>query len=169
MQLEERQRKRLRPSARVKWGNYSFNVEPFSELSGEALKYIDEHYNEAGTYADEVPLDIDWAALFEYERRGQLRCFSVRDTERLLGYALYILTPTLHAKGTLHALSDAIFVAKQYRNGYMPVKFMRYIEEQLKLAGAKVVYHYVKPNGTGKIFERLGALKAEELYVRLLK
>lgn len=106
--------------------------------------------------------------MFEYERRGQLLGFSVRVQGELQGYAIYLLTTTLHCATTVHAISDVIFVAKPYRNGFMPVKFIKYCEDKLREAGAKVIYNYIKPGTAEHIFERMGQKQHEVLYVKVL-
>lgn len=170
-QLEKDQRPRLPQWDRVEWGDYAFSTERFATLSTEVIPFVLSNYNETGTFPDQVPLDIDWDGFFTYEARGQLRCFAVRlkADDKLLGYAAYLLTHTMHCKSTLHAISDVIYVDPHYRKGYMPIKFMRYCEDRLRDAGVKVLFNVIKHNTIGPILER--ALKQtlhETTYAKVL-
>lgn len=156
-------------SDREKWGNYVFSRESFATLSEDSLEFLNEEYAETGQFQDEVPLDIDWDALFEYDRRGQLACFSLRlEDGTLIGYAMFILSTTLHAKSTLHAMTDVIYVRPKYRKGLVGVKFIHFCEAQVKAMGAKIIHMIMKADPSYRFLERSGYRIFEVTYMKVL-
>ncbi len=157
-------------SAHANWGNYAFAQEPLWRLSEDALPMLEAYFEEAGQFQEAVPLDPDWDSLFAYENAGQLKAFSMRDEGgELLGFAVFILTPTLHARGTLHAISDVVYLRPEYRQGLAGVKFLRFCEAQVKAAGARVAHFILKATAAAQVVERaLGARIYEVTYMKVL-
>lgn len=153
-----------------KWGNYLFSKESFAKISGDSLDLLDAHYEEVGSLNDVVPLDPDWDGMFYYESKGQLVSCVVRlaETGKVLGYAMYILTPTLHAKNTLHAISDVVYIVPEWRKGLMAFKFLNFVERHCKMAGAKVMHTFMPAKVSAAVMERVGHKIYEVTYMKVL-
>ena len=153
----------------VSWGKYTFSREPFRKVSGDSLEFIDDNYDETGQLQDAVPLDVDWDGMFYHESRGSLLSFALRIETKMIGYAIFLLAPTLHAKSTVHAISDVIFIAKDYRQGLVGLKFIDYCEAYAKQKGAKVVHLIMKTDPRlARILERTGHRIFEVTYMKVL-
>lgn len=155
-------------SDRVKWGKYEFAREPFAKVSEGALAFIEANYAETGQFQEHVPLDVDWDSFFLYERQGQLKSYALYTNDEMIGYAVFLLTPTLHAKSTLHAMSDVIYIAPKYRQNYVGIKFIQFCENDLKAAGAKVVHIILKVASAGRALERYAYKIFEVTYMKVL-
>ena len=112
--MKPQEAQQLKPrlvSDRVSWGKYTFSRESFRKVSEDSLEFIDDNYDELGQLQDVVPLDVDWDGMFYHESRGALLSFALRADDKMIGYAIFLLTPTLHSKSTVHAISDVIFIS----------------------------------------------------------
>jgi GNAT superfamily N-acetyltransferase len=169
MLQEAAQQKRLPVSDLVSWGKYTFSREPFAKLSADMIELIDAHHDEAGQFKEAVPLDMDWDGMFHYESRGMLLSFAIRLDREMLGYCVFLLTPTLHAKSTMHAICDGIYLRPEYRQGLVGLKFIDYCEDYARQCGAKVVHLVMKadPRLT-RVLERTGHRIFEVTYMKVL-
>jgi predicted acetyltransferase len=166
---EAQQPKPLLVSDHVSWGKYTFSREPFAEVSRDSLEFLENNYDETGQFQDVVPLDVDWDGMFYYESKGALYSFALRLDGKMIGYAIFLITPTLHAKSTMHAISDVIFIAKEYRQGLVGIKFIEFCEEHVKAAGVKVVHLVMKADPRlVRVLERSGHRVFEVTYMKVL-
>ena len=170
LQEEQKQLQPLPVSDLVSWGNYTFSKESFAKISEDFIELIDAHHTEAGQFHDAVPFDVDWNGLFHYEASGKLLSFAVRLKEGdMLGYCLFLLTPTLHAKSTMHAICDALYIKPEYRKGLLGIKFIDFCEEHVKQAGAKVSHLVMKIDPRiARVLERSGHRIYEVTYMKVL-
>lgn len=170
MTLQEAQQPKPQPvSDHVNWGKYTFSRESFRQVSEDSLEFINDNYDETGQLQDTVPLDVDWDGMFYHESRGGLLSFALRLDGAMIGYAIFLLTPTLHAKSTVHAISDVIFIAKEYRQGLVGLKFIEYCEAYCKQCGAKVSHLVMKADPRlVRILERTGHRIFEVTYMKVL-
>lgn len=166
---EAAQQKRPPVSDLVSWGKYTFSKEPFAKLSADMIELIEAHHNEAGQFQEAAPLDMDWDGMFHYESMGMLLSFAVRLEGVMLGYCVFILTPTLHARSTMHALCDGIYIKPEYRQGLVGIKFIDYCEAYAKQCGAKVVHLVMKADPRlVRVLERSGHRVFEVTYMKVL-
>jgi hypothetical protein len=170
VKLQEAQQPKPQPvSDLVSWGKYTFSREPFRKISEDMLEFIEAHHDEAGQFKDAVPLDMDWDGMFYYESRGMLLSFAVRLEGAMIGYCVFLLTPTLHAKSTMHAICDGIYLRPEYRQGLVGLKFIDYCEAYAKQCGAKVVHLVMKVNPRlTRVLERTGHRIFEVTYMKVL-
>ena len=170
--MKPQEAQQLKPrlvSDRVSWGKYTFSRESFRKVSEDSLEFIDDNYDELGQLQDVVPLDVDWDGMFYHESRGALLSFALRADDKMIGYAIFLLTPTLHSKSTVHAISDVIFIAKEYRQGLVGLKFIDYCEDYAKQCGAKVSHLVMKADPRlARILERTGHRIFEVTYMKVL-
>lgn len=113
--------------------------------------------------------DPDWEALYELEKAGILKVFTVRHNEKLVGYFGAVVTPSLHCKGLLQAYDDAIFLHRDYRRGLTGYKLFKFAEKCLKEDGVKVLLvTTTERNPIGPLMKRLGYSKTQTTYEKVL-
>lgn len=88
----------------------------------------------------------------------------------MVGYQVYIVTPHLHYKSSLTALSDVLYLAPEHRQGTTGIRLMKAAEEALVKRGVQKVVQNVKlKNDWGLILERMGYSPIERIYAKMLK
>lgn len=145
-----------------------YQAEQISRLWDEARPLLVAHWREIARYPD-IPLAPDIQGYRAIEDSGQLRCYTVRDDERLVGYAVFIVRPNPHYCGSIQASQDVLFLDPQYRRGMAGVRLIRFAEEQLRTEGVQVIYHHAKrTNRVGELLLRLGYELVDEVYAKRL-
>lgn len=87
----------------------------------------------------------------------------------LVGYQVYIITPHLHYKSSITAMSDILYLAPEHRLGRLGLKLMQHAESELKARNVQRVIQNVKlSNDWGRILERMGYKPFERIYAKLL-
>jgi len=114
-------------------------------------------------------LDPDWDAYYGLEDAGILRIFTARDGEKLIGYFVSTMTPSLHCKGVIQALADVIFLLPEYRRGMTALKLFKFAEKCLRDDGVHVLHvTTTEVNKIDAMMFRLGYSKTEATFERVL-
>lgn len=117
--------------------------------------------------AAEFPLEIKPEAYERLEALNLLRVFTARDEDKLAGYGIYIRCPSLRRKGLTIAMEEALYFCPEYRRAGNAIRFIHYVEEQLKLECQVITYHSPTVNPVlGKVLERIGYTKHSEYFTR---
>lgn len=124
------------------------------------------HYEEASGHRD-AAFNINWDMYLRIEASGALRGFTVRDSGELIGYAAFVVAPSLHASGLMQANTIAIYLRPDRRGrGEM---FIMWIDGELCREGVGIVYHSVKPHiDYSPALKRLGYGYHEAVYSKRL-
>lgn len=122
---------------------------------GEALLY--EHWQEIAHYKD-IALDVDWATYEDAERRGKFRLFTVRDSDKVVGYAAYFVNRNPHYKSSLQAVQDVLYLASAYRKAAIGRSLVAYADTMLAAEGCQCVYQH------SKVAQPIDALLARQKY-----
>lgn len=155
------------PEFRALRGVY-FQREDSADLVGEIQPLLEAHWREVAHYQD-IPLAPDWGSYYTAEQAGQLRCYSARDCDELIGYVVFFVRPNMHYRGSLQAWQDVLFMAPEHRAGMAGVKLIRHAERRLAAEGVQVVYHHAKrTNRVGELLGRLGYELVDEIYAKRL-
>lgn len=102
----------------------------------------------------------------QIEDLGMLRLFTMRDGSKLIGYCVMFVTPSLHYPDTTWAHQDVLYVVPEWR-GFAAVKFLRFIDRQLKNDGVDFVMRQVtEKKDFSRTLERMGYEVKETNYVR---
>lgn len=104
---------------------------------------LKRHWHEIAFYPD-IPLAVDWAFYEAAEKGGVLRIFTIRDDDKLVGYAVYLVRYAPHYKESLQAVQDVIFLAPEYRKGAIGRGFVAFADQMLKAEGVQVTYQHSK-------------------------
>ncbi len=121
----------------------SFAKEPF-QIVEDNFHLIKEHWDEVVT--DKRPLEPFWEVFREFERKGDLVCFTARKDGDLIGYAVFIFVPDLHSKNTRTAYNDAVFLKKEHRKNGVGKSFIEYCDEEMGKMDIQIILWHVKPS-----------------------
>lgn len=125
--------------------------EVVSEVWDEAIPLVSANHAESGSLpsSDFGPQKATYEAL---EKAGILKVFTARDAAVLVGYAVFIVSPThLHYPKTSWAIQDVMYVDPKAR-GTMPLRFMLYQDICLRSDKVDLVYRH---NTLHKSYSRL--------------
>lgn len=133
---------------------------------------------------DEAPIpgqdcDPDWERYFEYERVGILRIWTARDaaTGLLVGYVVAMVTHGLHASSTRFAHVTILWLAPEWRNGLLGLRFLRSFVDATAALGVRIVRietnDAFEPDAhgqsmVGKVLRRLGFARISTVYQKAL-
>jgi len=145
-----------------------YQAERITDLWPELEPLLAEHYREIAHFQD-IPLDPDKEAYAALQQTGHLRCYTVRDRGRLVGYCFFVVKPNIHYRSSRQAHQDVLYVAPAYRRGRTGVTLIRVAETRLRAEGVQVVYHHAKrTNKVGDLLGRLGYELVDEIYAKRL-
>lgn len=148
----------------------TFSLEDFSDaLASEALPLFRDHHNEVTAFPD-IRLDPDYEQYKLFGRSRLLRCFTARESRKLVGYAFFFVRAAPHYKGSIQACADILYLEPNLRQGFAGARFMRWCDEQLRAEGVQVVYQNVTMQGKdfGPVLERMGYKPLEIMYAKRL-
>lgn len=133
----------------------------------EIFPLFQKHWLEIAHF-DDIPLNPDTEQYFKIDALGLLHVYTARDEDgKLVGYAVYFVTPHLHFKQSIHATQDVLFIDKEHRGFGM--RFIRWCDEQLRAAGVHVVINAVsEANDYSLVLRRMGYKRSDQMYVRRL-
>jgi len=144
-----------------------FQLEKFSNFFDEALPLFKNHHKEVGDYFPDIYFNPDVESYIKLDEADKLRVYTVRKSDKLIGYAIHHIFNHLHFSNSKQAVQDAIFIAKEHRG--FGKEFINWIDEQLKSEGVDAVYHYVSVNHDySNTLCSLGYKKVESTYLRRL-
>lgn len=110
----------------------------------EMKPLFSKHWLEVAAYQDKIGLDPDYDRYLALERADAIRCYTIREEGRIIGYWVFFLTPHLHYKSDKFAINDIVYVEPEWRlPGVTPSAFV-YVEDQLRAEGASVITYHMK-------------------------
>lgn len=143
--------------------------ETVAQAWDDALPLIKANHAESGALpaADFDPHRESYEAL---EKIGILRVFSAREAVVLVGYAVFIVSPThMHYPKTCWAMQDVLYVDPS-RRGVMPVRFLKWQDGELRSDGVDLIYrHNTLHRDYSRLLLHLGYQAEEMRYFRDLR
>lgn len=148
--------------------NVKFQREKAStELMAEMLPLLAAHWKEIAHFQD-IPLNPDLSTYQRAEELNNLRCFTFRENGDLKGYAVFLIRYNPHYMTSLQAQQDVLYIDPKSR-GTLPIKFLKFCDEQLAAEGVQAVYHHVKAaHNFGLILQRQGYELVDLIYAKRL-
>lgn len=145
-----------------------FAVESVGDVWGEATALMERNEAETGPMeGEEFAPDKDNYLILE--KTDMLRLFTVRKDGRLIGYAMFIVTPHSHYTKMMWAIQDVIYVDEAYRFGRLTMRFIDYQDALLREGGVDVVLRQVSVKvDYSKMLERMGYTEKERGFTRRL-
>ncbi len=144
--------------------------EPLDRLLADGLEDLSfEHWEEAGTFRESVPLAVDWQRRREMERIATFRVMGARIEGELVGYCSWFILPHSQYRMTLTAFNDTIFLAKKWRMGWNGIRLVRDPERDLWRAGIKMIRYEDTPVGAtiGELLRKLGYIRVGESHAKI--
>lgn len=117
----------------------TFSVERFSEVYGELLPLLHEHYGEISNHkAHGIDLEPMLEVYHSRERDGSLMTVVGREAGQIVAYYLCFIAPGLHYRSCLTCSPDIFFVREDKRTGFAGVRMFRWVEKELKRRSVKL-------------------------------
>ena len=135
-----------------------FQAERFADTMAEMIPLMGEHFDEVGLNAAPFPVQPNFASYFTMERAGSLHLFTARaEDDALAGYSAFILAPDLIYGGHAVAMNHALYLRRQYRNGFTVKRLIRFGEREMAAKGAEIFeYHLWSDHNFGRLMELVG-------------
>ena len=153
----------------------TFQSELLLDFYKDAAKQLSEHWDEVGTLKSARDYRPDVATYLEIEKRGRIICVTARDGADLVGYAVGIVGPDLHAAGQNICITDIYRVAPHVREQGIGQMLFDYYASVARKYGCATMTNRQKLDADGKpiasdeFFKRLGYQKTEIVWIRSLK
>lgn len=147
-----------------------FRRERLMDLRHECEEIIEAHYQEIALQKDAQKLNPDWDEYFRLERLGKVWLMTARHHGELVGYIVMIISHHMHYKTLSVALEDLHYLRPEYRKGLTGYRLISTaVKEMAKLGVKKCVLRTKFFKNHGKLFERLGFVREDEVWSRILE
>ena len=136
----------------------------------DARPLLEKHWQEIAVNKEHIKLNPDWEAYADLEASGNLKIFTARDGNALVGYFVVFVRNHIHYKDHLFAHNDILFLSEPYRKGFTGIKLIKFAEECLKADGVSVLTVNTKIHKPfDGVLQRLGFNHVENIYSKLLR
>lgn len=145
--------------------DYKFSVESAVQIIDEAHDLWQEHHDElVGSHVRFLP---DFQKYKAVEKNGNLRVFTARINNKLVGYAVFTVLPHHHRIHVIQAENTLFFITKDHRKGLLASKFIRWCEQQLFDKGVSQISMRTKVKASfGILLKRLKYQEEEVVYMK---
>ena len=148
----------------------TYAIEPFSAAQPEVARLCVRHWEEIALNKGAIALDPDWERYAVLDSMQAIVLATARAEGDLVGYQIFLVSPHLHYRSSLTALSDVVYLAPEHRFGMAGIRLMRCAEAELRRRGVQRVVQNVKLHTDwGRVLERMGYAPIERLYSKLLE
>lgn len=135
----------------------TFQEETYSGIIDEIKPLLKLQWEEIGVFDRErIPLKPNWEWYQIIQDKKSLHIITVRDSQKLIGYYVSIITPHIHYKNTLVAENDIVYLDKKYRKGLTGYKLIKFAVEQLKSKVQVVILSMKAKQSFMPLADRLG-------------
>lgn len=130
--------------------------EPLQQWLREAAPMLEAHWREVAPNQDKMALNPDFQKYYTLEASRLLHSYTLRDDAgKLVGYAVFLVSPTMHFRDHQLAYNDSIYVDLSRGRGFAPW-LIRFAERDLKALGvSKVVIQATTTNRFGELLDRM--------------
>lgn len=130
------------------------------------------HWEEVPFGDFDLDLELDHEAYMTAEEAGYARFYLVYDdSDKAIAYMSVFAAKMSKHKGKVSALTDAFYVAPDYRKSGVFGKLLEFVEQDLKTCGIEfftVGYNPMYKGKTEQYLEHVGYCKTEVLYTKRL-
>ena len=139
------------------------------ELAAEAWdEFIPLVVDHCAEIVQDAP-DLDKEVMLLLEEQGSLRCFTVRDDGKAVGYAIYVLETNVMEKTRFVARDVGLYLAKSHRGGITVVRLLKYAETSMIPDGVVDIYQNIPADSpVGALLEKMGYDRIEEVFRKRL-
>jgi len=146
----------------------TFQEETYEEFTADGMQLMIDHWEDVALNKDTIDLQPDWLRYKEMYDQGIAHVVTARtETNKLVGYAVLLITHNAHHKQVKLAEGDGYFLQHEYRRGSAGRRLLQAVEDMAKRLGATQFYQKVKLyKDVGVLFERMGYKAIERVYVK---
>lgn len=145
----------------------TFQRERISDCWDEGRPLLAANWQESGVFRREE-FAPDRSRFEALESVGALRLFTARAAGLLIGYAVFFIQPHLMYPSLSFAQQAVLYMSPAHR-GISSVRFIDWMDRELKAEGVDAVYRHVSPKRDySRTLERRGYVATETGYVRRL-
>lgn len=145
----------------------TFQLEPWGQYYGDPSREAlwREHYEFlAQAHGHEMEMSPDVASYMAMEQAGQLQIMVARESGVMVGYSLFLIRRHLHYSA-LCAFEDSYFLTTRLHRGGNGRGLIAATLAAIWARGCVRAYFMTKEfANVGKLFERLGGVKTDEVY-----
>lgn len=132
----------------------------------ECNELFKQHFAEVKSfYKEGLKQSIDWDLYKTIGKNGNLKIYTVRDNDILIGYNMYFITTHLHYKYIKVADHDALFLLPKYRKGFIGYKFLKFCTQELKKKVNTIVLSSKASKSIEVIANRLGYKLLDQKFI----
>ena len=149
--------------------NFTFQRESIASVREEGEVLLQAHWEEIALNKSKIKLNPDWDAYGMLEEYGRLGLYTARKEGKLVGYFVVIAEKSIHYKDHIFAANDIIYLDPEHRKGFLGLKLIRFVEEELKSMGVSVLTINTKVHRPfDVVMKRLGFSLTERTYSKYL-
>ena len=146
-----------------------YQQEFLSQMQSDIEPLLELHWKEIALNQDKIKLNPDWDAYHNLELTGNLKIFTARSGEELVGYFVVMLNNNIHYKDHVFASNDVIYLHKDYRKGFAGIRLIKFAEKCLKEDGVSVLLINTKSHKPfDKVLERLKFKPIERVFSKFI-
>jgi len=143
----------------------TYQREYCDDVDDSWVALFNAHYEEIAWNKSKIPLRPNLKKYASMEANGAMVCYTARQDEKIIGYAVWFITEHPHYQDTKMAMNDIIYIAKEKRGSMTGIKLLEYSENKLKGLGVQTIgLHIKKVFDWGKVAERIGYECVESTY-----
>ena len=148
-----------------------FQCEPVLTVKPEMEPMLIDHYHELTLHKDKIKLAPDWDLYDKMEKTNNFYLLTARLEERdnmLVGYSAWFVKPHIHYKATIVAANDVLFLHKDFRQGMLGIKLIKYSEQEMRKYAHKITWHVKGEPDFRPILHRLGYMDEDVIVGKML-
>jgi len=143
----------------------TYQEESAQDCLEEIKPLIEMHWEEIALYKDKIKLNPDFDKYLLLDSMGMLHILTARDDDKLIGYFISFIQPSMHYKESVFATNDILYIDPTYRKGSVGYKLFKKAEKSLKEIGVDVIIIHAKVNNDFKpLMDKLGYERIEYNY-----
>lgn len=128
------------------------------------LRNLFQEFWEEGGESDR-PLQVDEAAYQALEQLQRLHVVVAETQGQLVGVGLFFVSPHLHYKNDLMAVTDILYIRPSHRRGFTGIQLFAFLESSLKARGVtKIFFAHRVSLDLSPILRRRGWIETERVY-----
>lgn len=144
-------------------------LESLFDILPEMEELIELHYQEIALNKDVIKLKPIWSEYKKLEDNKQFYLITARMEKQLVGYSAFFLKPHIHYEDTIVASNDVLFLKKEYREGRIGLKLIKFSEQKMKELGAhKITWHIKVTNDFRPMFHRMNYIDEDIIIGKIL-
>jgi len=143
--------------------------ESWTQILPELQGIIVQHWEEIALSKDKIKLRVNWDTYSQFDAKGILKCLSVRDHGKLVGYFIGFVVENPHYMGYKLGQTDVYYILPYYRKGRIGLRLFQAVEKMFRAEGCVKMVTATKLHfDHSNLFEHLGWNRVEVTYTKEL-